>query len=127
MTKVTQAHVEARASSIREAANRMFARKGFDGATMQEIATEADLSAGALYRYFPTKQHLLRAVFEDCMAQNRALFEQATDSAASPLGALLQIGDTIRQMFKTGEMREQTILGMEASIAAARYPSDLLE
>jgi AcrR family transcriptional regulator len=127
MTKVTLAHIEARSAAIRDAARRVFAAKGYDGATMQDIAKEADLSAGALYRYFQTKQDLLVAVFEDCMELNRAMFQQAAGAAASPLAGLLEIGDLLLAKLKSAEMREQTILGREASLAAARQPGALGE
>src|SRR5262245_7824939 len=125
MTKVTLAHIEARSGAIRAAARRVFAAKGYDGAKMEEIAREAELSAGALYRYFRNKQELLVAVFEDCMAQNRAMFQAAAGAAASPLGGLLQIGDLLLAKLKSGETREQTILAREASLAAARQPAEL--
>lgn len=62
MTKVTQAHIDARTNVIREAAEKIFAEKGFSGATMQDIAKEAGLSAGAIYRYFPSKEALIEAL-----------------------------------------------------------------
>jgi AcrR family transcriptional regulator len=59
---VTQAHIDARTSDIADAANRVFAAKGFDGATMAEIAAEAGLSTGAIYRYFPSKEAIIEAM-----------------------------------------------------------------
>jgi AcrR family transcriptional regulator len=41
------------------AARRLFARKGFDAATMQDIAQAADLGLGTLYLYAPSKEDLL--------------------------------------------------------------------
>lgn len=56
------------------AAQRLFAAKGFDAATIQEIAAAADIAAGTLYLYAASKDDLLvlvsRAALED-------LFEQA--------------------------------------------------
>lgn len=65
MTKVTQAHVDARVGAIKAAAEKVFAERGFTGATMQEIAREAGLSAGAIYRYFPSKEALIEALNKD--------------------------------------------------------------
>ena len=40
------------------AAKRVFVEKGFDRATMEDIAREAELSAGTLYLYFKNKNEL---------------------------------------------------------------------
>lgn len=92
MTKVTQAHIDARMGDILGAALRVFARRGTDAATMQEIAAEASLSAGAIYRYFTNKEDLVRAVFENAIAENRRMFEEAASGASSPFEALVRAG-----------------------------------
>ena len=62
MPRVTEAHLDARRRQILSAASRCFSRRGFHDATMQEIADEAGLSAGALYRYFDGKEGLIEAL-----------------------------------------------------------------
>ncbi len=64
MPRVTQAHLDARRRQILRAAASCFARRGFHETTVQEIADEADLSAGALYRYFDGKEALVEALAE---------------------------------------------------------------
>ena len=59
-------YLAARRDSIREAAERVFVRRGFDGATIQEIADEAGVSAGNIYRYFDSKADLIHAVTQAC-------------------------------------------------------------
>ncbi len=46
-------------AAIRAAAVRLIARHGFEGVSMRALADAVGVQAGALYRYFPTKQHLL--------------------------------------------------------------------
>ena len=41
---------------ILTAAERAFARHGFHGANVQNVAAEAQMSAGNLYRYFKSKE-----------------------------------------------------------------------
>ena len=49
----------ARRTQILEAATHVFSRKGFDGATISEIARAARLSEGSIYNYFRSKEDLL--------------------------------------------------------------------
>lgn len=50
---------DARRTQILEAAMRVFARRGFEGATITEIAKAARLAEGSLYNYFRSKEELL--------------------------------------------------------------------
>jgi len=50
---------ERMAGEILQAAARVFARRGFDGATVREIAEEADIAEGTIYNYFESKEDLL--------------------------------------------------------------------
>jgi TetR/AcrR family transcriptional regulator, repressor for uid operon len=49
---------------ILEAAKACFVRSGFQGASMQQICGEANMSPGALYRYFPSKEAIIEAIAE---------------------------------------------------------------
>src|SRR5262245_25560993 len=53
---------------ILDAAVRIFARKGFFGAKVSEIASEAGVADGTIYLYFKNKDDLLISLFEERMA-----------------------------------------------------------
>lgn len=80
---------EARPDDILDAALDAFVKKGFSGATVAEIARGAGLSQGALYRYFPSKEDMLRALIRRSVtpvaAHAASLMENAEDD---PAGAL---------------------------------------
>jgi AcrR family transcriptional regulator len=59
---------EDRRTQILEAALKVFAAKGFKGATNQDIAKEAGISPGLLYWYFKSKEDLFFAILEDRVA-----------------------------------------------------------
>ena len=63
MPRVTQSHRDRQTARILAAAQLCFARRGFDGASMDEIIAEAGMSSSTVYRYFPEgKRSLVRAV-----------------------------------------------------------------
>ncbi|MCF6246204.1 MAG: TetR/AcrR family transcriptional regulator [Desulfobacula sp.] len=53
-----QREKEQRRQEIIVAARKIFSQKGFNTATMEEIASEAELSPGTLYLYFKNKEEL---------------------------------------------------------------------
>ncbi len=54
-----------RVAILLEAAARVFLEKGYDAATMTEIAAAANSSIGSLYQFFPTKPLLAEALHID--------------------------------------------------------------
>lgn len=53
-----------RRADILDAAARCFARLGFHQTSMQQICAEAGMSAGNLYRYFPSKEAIIAGIAE---------------------------------------------------------------
>jgi AcrR family transcriptional regulator len=53
-----------RRDEILSAAQRCFVRSGFHQTSMQEICAEAGMSAGNLYRYFPSKEAIIAGIAE---------------------------------------------------------------
>jgi AcrR family transcriptional regulator len=51
-----------RVDAIMQAGAALFAEKGFDAATMTEIAARSGTAIGSLYRFFPTKETLADAL-----------------------------------------------------------------
>jgi len=93
MPKVTEEHVEARRRQILSAALRCFAREGFHRTTMQDIFREADLSPGAVYSYFASKDELIRAIIGEMMGflgETAALFSEPL-----PEGRLRRPGEAL--------------------------------
>jgi TetR/AcrR family transcriptional regulator, cholesterol catabolism regulator len=60
-------------------AAKVFAKRGYDQTTMQELAASMDLATGALYHYFAGKEDLLTAICDQLM---EPLLEQATELLA---------------------------------------------
>jgi AcrR family transcriptional regulator len=65
-----------------DAARRVFARRGFHAASLEEIAQEAGATTGAIYSNFAGKEELFLALFEDHVASQirkyREIFARGT-------------------------------------------------
>ncbi|MFG1792261.1 TetR/AcrR family transcriptional regulator [Nocardia sp. NPDC049149] len=62
MPRVSEEHLTRRRQQILDAAKLCFSRKGFHETSMQDVFTESGLSAGAVYRYFKSKDELIAAL-----------------------------------------------------------------
>jgi AcrR family transcriptional regulator len=69
MPRVSQAHLDARRRQILDAARRCFVRNGFHATSMQDVLAEANLSAGAVYRYFRGKDEIIAAIAGEAVAE----------------------------------------------------------
>lgn len=54
---------------ILESAIKIFSQKGFSGSTTKEIAKDAGVSEGTIFRYFETKKELLLALISPAMVK----------------------------------------------------------
>jgi AcrR family transcriptional regulator len=88
MPRVSAEHLAARRQQILAAARRCFVREGFHATSMQQVITEAGLSVGAVYRYFPSKSDLIGAIAQQ-MADGIGV--QLTAIAEAPDRSLVEV------------------------------------
>lgn len=75
-------------AAIREAAVQLIARHGYEAVSMRRLAEEVGVQAGALYRYFPTKQDLLASMMREHMRHLIASWRAARPACADPVRGL---------------------------------------
>jgi AcrR family transcriptional regulator len=85
---------EERRASILEAAARVFFSKGFQVATMDEVAAEAELSKGTLYLYFKNKDDLFLALSARVLGRVVEQFEQLAQRDGDGLAIVRAMLDT---------------------------------
>lgn len=68
---------------ILDAANAVFVRCGYGGASIDEILSEADISKGALYHHFSGKQEIFKEILADHVRRCAEQMSAATDASAS--------------------------------------------
>lgn len=66
----------------------LFQKKGVEATTMRDIAKAAGMSLGAAYYYFPSKEALVFAYYEDNQADLEALAAGASGNLREQLGAI---------------------------------------
>lgn len=75
---------------ILDAARGLFARQGYNGTSIGDIARDAGCAEALLYRHFPSKQALLAAVLAEGGRTVRAEIDRALAAAGDdPFGVLL--------------------------------------
>jgi AcrR family transcriptional regulator len=80
-----------RMQKIVAAATGLFHRKGFNAATLDEVARELGLSKAALYNYIPSKGELLAMIYGQAFAKIFHRIYEISASKASPREKLRQI------------------------------------
>ena len=106
-------------SQILDGAASVFARDGYEGASMSRIAAEAGVSKGTLYNYFAGKAELFCAyVHRECDRWFAIVFEEL-DMSASPREVLPEMGRRVFRMM----MSEQALQIFRMVIAEAeKFP-----
>jgi AcrR family transcriptional regulator len=98
----TQDRGKLRVAALLDAAEAVFAEKGYDTATMTEIAERAGASIGSLYQYFPTKPALadmLRSRLWDALHEELTELAEAA-SGATPAAFALRLIATLREFYR---------------------------
>ena len=96
MPKRTQEYRDARREQILSAAKRCFVRNGFHETSMQDLFAEAELSAGAVYRYFASKDEVILAIAQENMREVLTLIaglaaDPQGDGIASTMASVLDL------------------------------------
>ncbi|MFI2782555.1 TetR family transcriptional regulator [Streptomyces sp. ALB3] len=85
---------EARRRGILRAGAQLAGRGGFEAVQMREVADAAGVALGTLYRYFPSKVHLLVAIMQDQLQRLHVTLRRqppAGDDAAERVAGTLML------------------------------------
>jgi AcrR family transcriptional regulator len=109
-------------SLLLDAAEEVFAEKGFIPATLDDIAKAAGYSKGAIYKYFATKEDLFLAASDRYWRRYFDNFSEVM-SSATQVGAreLEDIAERWRQLSRD-RGAEHAALGLEFSLYLLRNP-----
>ena len=106
-----------RRDEILTAAEHCFVKAGFHRTTIQNIAVDAGMSVGNVYRYFTSKDAVVEALVGRDQAKTAEDFDSLrTDDPMGAFGSLMR-----RQIVENGQAR--SVLWLEICAEAARNPT----
>jgi AcrR family transcriptional regulator len=121
MPKVSQAYLDARRGEILEAAIACFSREGFHRTTMAEIVKESQVSPGAIYNYFDSKEEIIEAIAEERREVEQALIAEASEEK-TVVAALRRLRDAFFGDLKTPKEKLRRRLSIQLWAEAQRNP-----
>jgi AcrR family transcriptional regulator len=95
----------------------VFARNGFHGASLDEVAAAAGFTKGAVYSNFKSKEDLFVALLEDRLDQQRIAVEHALDEVADVDDQMPRMSSLLQELMWD---EEWTALYLEFVLYAAR-------
>ena len=112
------APADLRSAMILASVRRAFMEKGFDGASMQDLAREAGMSVGNFYRYFPSKAAIVEALITGDLTDLERDFSDILVSP-NPMGRLRQ---TIKRHVEDSLCNGEGRLWAEITAVSLRKP-----
>ncbi|MDB5472469.1 MAG: transcriptional regulator, TetR family [Caulobacter sp.] len=105
-----------RRAKILGAARQMFLTKGFDRATVSEVARLAKVSSATVYIHFATKDRLFEAATNLALAPYEGLFDEIDRMDGDPTTVLTRFAEVYFQFLAEPDVRSiYRIVGMEAA------------
>lgn len=109
-----------RRAEILEAAERIFLRDGYEGATIRKIADEVGVSSTALYMHFRDKSEILVEISENAFAQ---LIAQNQEIAALPMDPATRVRRMVEAYMQFGLANPnayQLVFGQPPKVSAEK-------
>jgi AcrR family transcriptional regulator len=104
-----------------DAAREIFARDGFEKASIQDISSLAGKTRGAFYVHFNDKEDVFFAIFEQYLADGQEQFRQRLQYAAT---REQRISALAAHLVDIVEDKERSLLALEFKMYVLRHPHD---
>ena len=119
---------ERRRQQIMVAAKRVFTKKGFTKSTMEDIASEAELSPGTLYLYFKNKDELYASLSLRVLQYlNIRLAQLDTQPSISAHDAITALKQAMLDVFEFDPLVLINMFHLQSSETLKNLSPDLLE
>lgn len=122
LTSRDQQRIETR-NRVFQAAISEFIRVGFDNAQVEAIVTEAGVSVGTYYRYFPTKNAVLIELLQRHMSELTGQLLQAMSDPQADLRTLLKT--LVDLLFDAFQRENETLVRELFALLVRQTPMDI--
>ncbi|MFI7632961.1 TetR/AcrR family transcriptional regulator [Nonomuraea sp. NPDC049400] len=110
--------------NLLEAAEKVFAERGIQGGSIDDVAAEAGLTKGAVYSNFAGKEDLLLAVMRHRLGQEaRAQSERLLHSGREPDELVAEYGQYWVEVVRSEAQEKFAQMTVELMIHATRHPA----
>lgn len=94
-----EALVKERREHIVRYSTKVFTKKGYDRTNMRELAKACEMSAGALYHYFGSKEEILYSIINSATSQQAGSMEDCANELAT-VGPTIALVELMRRFYK---------------------------
>jgi AcrR family transcriptional regulator len=108
-------------AALMAAGRRRFGRDGFAQTSVDDLATEARVTTGALYHHFPTKAALFESVFLEVHTESLLESAQAAANGQGEIDQLARAFDAFLDAVLEPEFQRIVIIDAPAVLGLARY------
>lgn len=109
---------EARRRRILHTSAQLAGRGGFDTVQMREVAESSGVALGTLYRYFPSKVHLLVATMRDQLERLQETLRKRPPTGADPAA---RVAETLMRAFRAMQREPQLADAMVRALIFADH------
>ncbi len=120
MPKVPEGYLDERRRHILAAASRVFHQRGVQAATMTEVATEAGISPGLIYRYFPSKEDLVASCMSESSEGIMARWMEPPVGHPDPIREFMELSAATFGAIDDPAEAQHTVLHLENLLRAVR-------
>ena len=121
--RTTKTQSDALARAIRDAAARRFAVQGYAGVALEDVASDAGATRGAVYHHFGSKQGLFRAVLDAAHRRVGDAVASAADATGDPWTGLLVGCETFIRTSLTDDVRRILLVDGPAVVGMTAWRS----
>lgn len=100
---------------IRDAARRVFARRGIAGTGLVQVAEAAGMGRSSLYHYYPGKDALVRDLARDLLAEEERLFAEVAAAEGRPLDRIAGLAAGLVGLFREWAAVGRVLLELRSS------------
>src|SRR5271166_5767661 len=104
-----------------QAAAQVFAERGFHGASLDEVASVAGFTKGAVYSNFKNKEDLFLALLESRYAQEMEVLRETLETPGAPPEE--HVGDFVAMIREQQDTNSWDRLYLEFCLYATRHPA----